>query len=78
VVGRCRAVTAHWFGGFCFRWFLLLQICLLAEERVNSEGCDWAPRVEGSQPVSTCLRREGDLGGIEVVESREAGDWCLD
>jgi hypothetical protein len=21
---------------------------------------------------------EGDLGGIEVVESREAGDWCLD
>ena len=21
---------------------------------------------------------EGDLGGIEVVESREAEDWCLD
>ena len=21
---------------------------------------------------------EGDLGGIGVVESREAGDWCLD
>jgi hypothetical protein len=31
-----------------------------------------------SRPCSRKNLPEGDLGGIEVVESREAEDWCLD